>query len=377
MAGIVNDVLYALNSDFTGGNSLLASESNGLVTNGKMWIGSTAVNSGGTHINVGSITSPSGTVTIGYSSPNITLDVSGAAVTETLTGNSGGALSPTAGNFNILGTGSTTVAGSGSTLTAQLTGLTNHALLVGAGTATITKLGLGSAGQVLQSGGAAADPVYSTATYPSATVGTGKILYDNGTNYVTSVPTFPTSASATSRKMTVSDGTNWVASTETWAVPGTSGNVLTSDGTNWTAVPGVQMATVTLTSAQIKALHGTPIQIVAAPGAGKVICVLAAIYCNFIYGGTNVFVAGASQDIALWYGTTTKVSTTGLVFNATLTGTTSLISTGNISSNASITLASFENLAINAYNSVVTEISGNAANNNTVTMTFAYYIATL
>jgi hypothetical protein len=248
---------------------------------------------------------------------------------------------------------------------------------VGAGTATITKLGLGSAGQVLQSGGAAADPVYSTATYPSATVGTGKILYDNGTNYVTSVPTFPTSASATSRKMTVSDGTNWVASTETWAVPGTSGNVLTSDGTNWTAVPGVQMATVTLTSAQIKALHGTPIQIVAAPGAGKVICVLAAIYCNFIYGGTNVFVAGASQDIALWYGTTTKVSTTGLVFNATLTGTTSLISTGNISSNASITLASFENLAINAYNSVVTEISGNAANNNTVTMTFAYYIATL
>ena len=46
-----------------------------------------------------------------------------------------------------------------------------------------------------------------------------------------SVPTFP-NASATTRKIIVSDGTNWVASTETYAVPGTSGNVLTSDGTN-------------------------------------------------------------------------------------------------------------------------------------------------
>ena len=37
---------------------------------------------------------------------------------------------------------------------------------------------------------------------------------------------------AASRKKLVGDGTNFIASTETWAVPGTSGNVLTSDGTN-------------------------------------------------------------------------------------------------------------------------------------------------
>ena len=35
----------------------------------------------------------------------------------TLTGNSGGAISPTAGNINILGSGGISVAGSGSTLT--------------------------------------------------------------------------------------------------------------------------------------------------------------------------------------------------------------------------------------------------------------------
>lgn len=40
----------------------------------------------------------------------------------TLTGNTGGAISPTAGNINILGAGSLTVAGSGSTLTISSSG---------------------------------------------------------------------------------------------------------------------------------------------------------------------------------------------------------------------------------------------------------------
>lgn len=40
---------------------------------------------------------------------------------------------------------------------------------------------------------------------------------------------------AASRKVLVGNGTNFVASTETYAVPGSSGNVLTSDGTNWTS----------------------------------------------------------------------------------------------------------------------------------------------
>ncbi len=76
-------------------------------------------------------------------------------------------------------------------------------------TAAMQSVLVGSAGQVLQSGGASAIPVYSTPTYPSS--------------------------SGTARKILVSDGTNNVYSTETYAVPGTSGNVLTSDGTNWTS----------------------------------------------------------------------------------------------------------------------------------------------
>lgn len=115
--------------------------------------------------------------------------LAGAGAGQTITGDSGGALAPTAGNWNILGSGSITTAGAGSTLTTQLTGLTNHAVLVGAGTTTITKVGpTATAGQVLQSAGAAADPAFSTATYPSTTT-VSQILYSSATNVVSGLAT--------------------------------------------------------------------------------------------------------------------------------------------------------------------------------------------
>ncbi len=135
MAGIDNDVFYGLNADFTGSNTVL--ESSGLFTNGQLWIGSTAVNAGNTHINVGTITSPLGTINIGYSSPNITMDITGGALAvEHLTGNTGGQLNPTSNNFNIITANSTPVfAGSGSTLTLDF-GLTN--LILGSNATAIT-----------------------------------------------------------------------------------------------------------------------------------------------------------------------------------------------------------------------------------------------
>ncbi len=69
--------------------------------------------------------------------------------------------------------------------------LTNHGVLVGAATSAITQLAAGSAGQVLQSGGASADPAYSTATFPSTATGTGTILRADGTNWVATTSTYP------------------------------------------------------------------------------------------------------------------------------------------------------------------------------------------
>lgn len=80
--------------------------------------------------------------------------------------------------------------------------------------------------------------VYSTASALAilgSTATAGKaLLSGSSTTPVWSTPTFP-NASATSRKIIVSDGTNWVASTETYAVPSTSGKIMQSDGTNWTS----------------------------------------------------------------------------------------------------------------------------------------------
>jgi len=82
-------------------------------------------------------------------------------------------------------------------------------------------LAAGAAGKVLMGAGAAA-PIWSTPTYPSA--------------------------SGTARTILVSNGTNNVYSTETWAVPGTSGNILKSNGTNWTSSSTLSIDTLDLTS---------------------------------------------------------------------------------------------------------------------------------
>lgn len=112
--------------------------------------------------------------------------------------------------------------------------VTQYGVLTGDASNAISSIAAVAAGRAFQSGGAAANPSYSTPTFPSTSGTSGKILVSDGINNVYSTPKFP-NASATSRKRIVSDGTDWVASTETWAVPGTNTNVLTSDGTNWTS----------------------------------------------------------------------------------------------------------------------------------------------
>ncbi len=98
---------------------------------------------------------------------------------------------------------------------------TAYAPLLGGTTSTGAhqSMASGSAGQLCASQGAAAVPIWSTPTYPLS--------------------------SGTSRKKLVSDGTNIVYSTETWAVPGSAGNVLRSDGTNWIAGQAVLTTDVT------------------------------------------------------------------------------------------------------------------------------------
>lgn len=115
MAGFDNDILFCPNVDFVGASTPHVGQ---ITTDGQLLVGSTAL----PNIRTGILTSPGTSITIGYVSPNITLDVNGAAVGQTITGDAGGALSPTAGNWNIFGGVGISTSGVGSTLTINSTG---------------------------------------------------------------------------------------------------------------------------------------------------------------------------------------------------------------------------------------------------------------
>jgi len=146
--------------------------------------------------------------------------------------------------------GTVVVAGGG---TGQTT-LTNHGVLVGAGTSAITQLAAGSAGQVLQSGGASADPTYSTATYPSTATSTGVLLRADGTNWSVTTSTYPATnavstllyASASNVMSALATANNGLLVTSSTGVPsilagpGTTGNILQS---NAAAAPSFSTAT--------------------------------------------------------------------------------------------------------------------------------------
>lgn len=100
--------------------------------------------------------------------------------------NSGTAV-PALNVLNVLGSGSVATSATGNSITTQLTGLTNHAIQVGAGTATLSQLSPGSTGQVLQTN-SGADPTWSTATYPSSTT-ISQILYSSSNNVVSGLST--------------------------------------------------------------------------------------------------------------------------------------------------------------------------------------------
>ena len=65
---------------------------------------------------------------------------------------------------------------------------TAHGVLIGEGTSSIVALAAGTAGQILQSGGASADPAYSTSTYP-ATNAINTLLYASSANIMAALAT--------------------------------------------------------------------------------------------------------------------------------------------------------------------------------------------
>lgn len=141
--------------------------------------------------------------------------------------------------------------------------------------------------------------------------------------------------------------------------------------------PGVlQVDTVTLTSAQVKALRATPYTLVAAPGAGKVV-VVESLVLQLNYGGSNGFTE-STDNLVLEYSDSGQDITAAIEMTGFIDQTADMVAVyypANIAAMAAATVG--VNEAVKLFNTGDGEIAGNAANDNTLVATIAYRVVTL
>lgn len=138
----------------------------------------------------------------------------------------------------------------------------------------------------------------------------------------------------------------------------------------------VQWVDVTLSNSEIKALRATPIEIVAAPGAGNVIQFLGGLL-KLNYGGNNAFTESA-DNLAFKYTDGSGIAVSQTVestnfIDATADTLTSAVPAGD----AIVAATGAENQAIVIHNTGDGEIAGNAAGDNTITLRVYYAIYSL
>lgn len=134
---------------------------------GKRWIDTVA----GSEYSLCNFSTSNGVV-----SANWSLLGTNTGALNTLTGDSGGAISPSAGNITLAGTaGQIATTGSGSTITFSLIGpytpstYTAHGVLIGEGTSPIVATAAGTSGQLLIAA-TGADPAFATLTSSGSTI---------------------------------------------------------------------------------------------------------------------------------------------------------------------------------------------------------------
>ncbi len=396
----INQILYSSSTNVVAG---LATANQGVLTtgatgtpvitplavNGQLIIGSTAgVPAAAT------LTQGTG-ISITNSSNGITIAVNGSVVAQTLTGQSGGAISPSAGNWNIsgatvaAGTSPLVTSGAGSTLT--INAQRSQAIAA----ADSTKVGLsnfnsaqftvdangfvGLKGSTTNPGilGIHPNAISGTGTDPTVADASGNVSILGlsvaaGTNPVRTVATSGNSITTlvqTSQALSASDATKIGLCNFDSSVFSVDSNGFVTSAAGGT---GLLVASGILTNSQIKNLHATPIQMIAAPGVGKVISIETAM-TRLNYGGHNPF-TGGGLAVSAYYGTAFQASS--FMNNLALTGTTTNLNRSSSSFSNEI-YSSADNAPINAYNNSGSEIGGNAANDNTISYWITYTIATL
>lgn len=145
---------------------------------------------------------------------------------------------------------------------------TAHGVLIGEGTSSIVATAAGTAGQVLTSGGASADPTWTTATFPStvaagallvgtasnvvgaiADVATGQALMSGGVGVVPAYTGSPSFSGSVTAGTTLTATSGAITATNGNLVLGTAGNKIISTSVASTTTAGANsFGTVTLSS---------------------------------------------------------------------------------------------------------------------------------
>lgn len=137
----------------------------------------------------------------------------------------------------------------------------------------------------------------------------------------------------------------------------------------------LQFADVTLTSAEVKALAATQIELVAAQGAGSVITFISASF-KLDYGGTNVFTE-AGDNLAIKYTDASGVAVSQTIeTTAFITATADTYTSVQPVIDAIVASAAAENQAL-VLDNIGSEIAGNAANDNTLVVRVYYVVQSI
>lgn len=155
------------------------------------------------------------------------------------------------------------------------------------------------------------------------------------------------------------------------------GITATNDGskTNYDFSGVIQVATVTLTNAELKALRATPKTLVAAPGAGKVLEFVSAVLKN--NGGTNALTE-STDNMAVKFtdGSGAAVSQT-IECTGFIDQTAATVTTAQAKIDAIAAYSAAANKALVLHNTGDGEWGGNAANDVTLTVKVTYRVHTL